>query len=127
MGRSGSQSRQSDQLLLQSSELGPPPPPVLGGVAHSLAREGLGESQFRRGYIQYTVVLFLYTYFVIYSVLGFLSSRSNWLPPMAPPPHPHASVAPPPFGSKCGTHSLAVERTGGANSNEWTATMVLLV
>ncbi len=27
----------------------PPPPPVLGGGAHSLAREGLGESQFRRG------------------------------------------------------------------------------
>jgi hypothetical protein len=26
-----------------------PPPRVLGGVAHSLAREGLGESQFRRG------------------------------------------------------------------------------
>jgi hypothetical protein len=26
-----------------------PPPPVLGGGAHSLAREGLGESQFRRG------------------------------------------------------------------------------
>jgi hypothetical protein len=27
----------------------PPPPPVLGGGAHSLAREGLRESQFRRG------------------------------------------------------------------------------
>jgi hypothetical protein len=27
----------------------PPPPPVLGGGAHSLAREGLGESQIRRG------------------------------------------------------------------------------
>jgi hypothetical protein len=27
----------------------PPPHPVLGGGAHSLAREGLGESQFRRG------------------------------------------------------------------------------
>jgi hypothetical protein len=26
-----------------------PPPPFLGGGAHSLAREGLGESQFRRG------------------------------------------------------------------------------
>jgi hypothetical protein len=26
-----------------------PPPPVLGGGEHSLAREGLGESQFRRG------------------------------------------------------------------------------
>jgi hypothetical protein len=27
----------------------PPLPPVLGGGAHSLAREGLGEPQFRRG------------------------------------------------------------------------------
>jgi hypothetical protein len=27
----------------------PPTPRVLGGVAHSLAREGVGESQFRRG------------------------------------------------------------------------------
>ncbi len=27
----------------------PPPPPVLGGGAHSLAREGLGKSQFRGG------------------------------------------------------------------------------
>jgi hypothetical protein len=26
-----------------------PPSPVLGGGAHSLARKGLGESQFRRG------------------------------------------------------------------------------
>jgi hypothetical protein len=56
----------------------PPPPPiphlqasvpplphmVLGGRAHSLAREGLGESQFQRGDIPYTVVLFIYTYFV---------------------------------------------------------------
>jgi hypothetical protein len=53
-------SRQSDKLFLQSSELGLPqpltrrrvcPPPLLvpGGEAHSLAREGVGESQFRRG------------------------------------------------------------------------------
>jgi hypothetical protein len=42
-----------------------PPPPVLGRGTHSLAREGLGESQFRRGNIQYTVVLFIYMYFVI--------------------------------------------------------------
>jgi hypothetical protein len=34
-----------------------PPPWFWGGGAHSLAREGLGESQFRRGGI-YTVVLF---------------------------------------------------------------------
>ncbi len=37
--------------FLPSSELGLPQPlaPVLGGGAHWLAREGLGESQFRRG------------------------------------------------------------------------------
>jgi hypothetical protein len=40
------------------------PPPPLGseGGAHSLAREGLGESQFRRRDI---VVFFIYRYFVI--------------------------------------------------------------
>ncbi len=53
------QSRQSAKHFLQSSELVLPkpltrgrvcpPPPVLGGGAHSLAREGLPESQFRRG------------------------------------------------------------------------------
>jgi hypothetical protein len=48
-------------LFLRSSEMGlpqpltrrrvclPPPPPGSWGGAHSLAREGLGESQFRRG------------------------------------------------------------------------------
>ncbi len=36
--------------------------PVSGGGEHSLARKGLGESQFRRG--AYTVVLFICTYFV---------------------------------------------------------------
>jgi hypothetical protein len=39
-----------------------PLPPVSGGREHSLARKGLGESQFRRG--AYTVVLFICTYFV---------------------------------------------------------------
>ncbi len=54
------QRRQSAKLFLQSSELGlpqlltrrrvcPPPHPVLGGGAHSTAREGLGESQLRWG------------------------------------------------------------------------------
>jgi hypothetical protein len=53
------QSRQSAKLFLQSSELGLPQPitrrrvcplpSVLGGGAHSLAREVVGESQFRRG------------------------------------------------------------------------------
>ncbi len=37
-------------------------PLFLGGGEHSLARKGLGESQFRRG--AYTVVLFICTYFV---------------------------------------------------------------
>ena len=44
---------QSAKLFLQSSDLGlaptPHPPLVSGGGAHSLAREGVGESQFRRG------------------------------------------------------------------------------
>jgi hypothetical protein len=39
-----------------------PLPLFLGGGEHSLARKGLGESQFRRG--AYTVVLFICTYFV---------------------------------------------------------------
>jgi hypothetical protein len=56
----GAQSRQSAKLFLQSLDLGlphplsrrrvcPPPPFGPGGRAHSLAGEGLGESQFRRG------------------------------------------------------------------------------
>jgi hypothetical protein len=54
--------RQIAKLFLQSSELGlpqphpqasvPPPPFGSGGGAHSLAREGVGESQFQRGGIQ---------------------------------------------------------------------------
>jgi hypothetical protein len=56
-----SQSRQSAKLFLQSLELGlsqpltrtrvcPPPHPLVpGGGAHSLAREGVGETQFQRG------------------------------------------------------------------------------
>jgi hypothetical protein len=38
----------------------PPPPPVLGGGAHSLAREGLGESP-NHDEGTFTVVLFIYT------------------------------------------------------------------
>jgi hypothetical protein len=56
------QSRQSAKLFLKSrnwdspnpspaGECAPSPPPVFGGGEHSLAREGWGESQFRRGYI----------------------------------------------------------------------------
>jgi hypothetical protein len=53
-----SRSIQSTKLFLQSSELGLTPSPagkcslpplVPGGGAHSLAGEGVGESQFRRG------------------------------------------------------------------------------
>ena len=40
----------------------PPSPLFLGGGEHSLARKGVGESQFRRR--AYTVVLFICTYFV---------------------------------------------------------------
>jgi hypothetical protein len=67
------QSRQSAKLFLQSSELelqhllsrrrvAPPPHPTLlsGGEGTTVAGEGLGESQFRRGDIQYTVVLYIY-------------------------------------------------------------------
>ncbi len=68
------QSRQIAKLFLQSLELGlpqpltpqasVPPSPVLGRGAHSMAREGLGESQFRRGDI-YCGTLYIYcTYFV---------------------------------------------------------------
>jgi hypothetical protein len=42
-----------------------PPPPVLGGGAHWLAREGLGESQFRRGDIHCGI----YTYFVVCEII----------------------------------------------------------
>jgi hypothetical protein len=38
------------------------PPSIRGGGAHSLAREGLRESQFQWGDILYTVVLCLYMY-----------------------------------------------------------------
>jgi hypothetical protein len=41
----------------------PPPPLVPGGMAHSLAREGVGESQFRRGDI-HCGTLYVYMYFV---------------------------------------------------------------
>ncbi len=54
----GPQSRQSSKLILQSSELGLPQPLTLrrgpplwfrGEDVHSLATEGVGESEFRRG------------------------------------------------------------------------------
>jgi hypothetical protein len=71
-----SQSRQSTKLFIQSSELGlpkpltrrrvcPPPPLVPREGAHSLAREGVGESKFRRGDIHYGTLYCIYMYFVI--------------------------------------------------------------
>jgi hypothetical protein len=44
-----------------------PPPPGSGGGAHSLARDWVGESQFRRGDIN--VVLYKYMYFFVVIVL----------------------------------------------------------
>ncbi len=59
----------------------PPPPCFWGGGEHSLARKGLGESQFRRG--AYTVVLFICTYFVVDSIQTtlklLLPSSKNWM------------------------------------------------
>jgi hypothetical protein len=54
-----------------------PPPPVLGGGAHSLAREGLGESR-NSDEGTYTVVLFICTCFVSL--------------PMPPPQNSHTIV-----------------------------------
>jgi hypothetical protein len=73
-----SQSRQSAKLFLQSSELGlptprtqagvPPPPFGSGEGAHSLAREGVIESQIQRGDIH--LWYSKYTYFV-YEILRY--------------------------------------------------------
>jgi hypothetical protein len=41
------------------------------------------------------------------------------------PPHPQATVAPPPLWFQGGTHYLAGEGAGGANSDERTDTVVL--
>jgi hypothetical protein len=60
-----------------AGECAPPPPQVLGGRVHSMAREGLGESQFRRGVIHCGTVLFMFTYFVV---------SSNTPPPPPVPP-----------------------------------------
>jgi hypothetical protein len=74
---------QSARFFLQSSELGlphspshagecAPPPPLVPGEGHTHFRErGWGEFKFRRGDIQYIVVLYLYMYFV-----GWTSSQS---------------------------------------------------
>ena len=78
INHSGSQIRQSAKLFLQSSGLGPPhslahwlvctPPLVWVGGAHSLAREGVGEYQFRRGDIHCGTlyILYEYLYFVLW-------------------------------------------------------------
>ncbi len=55
------------------------PPPVLGAGAHSLAREGFGESQFRRGDI-HCGTHYIYVYFVIWPRFSIFWTRSckNW-------------------------------------------------
>ncbi len=73
---SWAQSRQSVKLFLQSSELDLPqplarrrvcPPPAGSGGRGTLAGDRrVGESQFRRG--TYTVVLFIYMYFVLIGI-----------------------------------------------------------
>jgi hypothetical protein len=73
--RQNPQSRQNAKLFLQSSELGLPQPltprecapPRSGGGAHSLTREGVGESQFQRGDIL-CGTLFMCMYFVTKSM-----------------------------------------------------------
>jgi hypothetical protein len=77
----------------------PNPPPE----RHSLAREGLGVSQFRREDIQYTLVLFVYTYFVLCPLLT--------LSFPAPPPLylPHSPLPPAPvreYCDLCSVHGL---------------------
>ncbi len=59
------------KLFFQVVGIGNPPPlhpqasgphPFGSGGAHSIEGEGVGESQFRRGDIHYTVVFYIYTY-----------------------------------------------------------------
>ncbi len=79
---SGPQSRQSAKLFLQSSELGLPQPLTRrrvcplpldpGGGAHSLAREGVGESQFLRGDIGTRGTLYKCVYFAFWTFEIFL-------------------------------------------------------
>ncbi len=52
-------------------------------------------------------------------VAGFLSSRPKWLPP----PLTRKGVLPPLWFQGDGTHSLAGEGAGGANSDEGTDTL----
>ncbi len=62
----------------------PPPPLVPGGGAHSLAREGVGESQVRREDI-YCGSLYIYVLFVMVSkgdledILGAVVSAHKWM------------------------------------------------
>jgi hypothetical protein len=55
---------------------------------------------------------------------GFLSSRSNWVPPI---PYPQDGVAPLPLGPRGETLSLAGEKVGGPNSDDGTDTLVLQI
>ncbi len=44
-----------------------------------------------------------------------------------PPPHPQASVSPPPLVPGGGAHSLAIERLESPNSDEGTYTVILFI
>jgi hypothetical protein len=59
----------------------------------------------------------------VYRVPGFLFSRRNWVPP---PPHPLASVAPPPLGPRGGDTLARGRGAGGTYSEEGTDTVVSL-
>jgi hypothetical protein len=59
-----------------------PSPLFLGGGEHSLARKGVGESQFRRR--AYTVVLFICTYFVYHTHPSVPMCTSPLPTPLAP-------------------------------------------
>jgi hypothetical protein len=81
------QSRLCAKLFLQSSELGLPqplshrrvsPPPSLcpGGAVHSLAREGVGVSQFQRGDIHCGTLYTVYMCFVVRPVISLLLANT---------------------------------------------------
>ncbi len=82
------QSRQSAKFFLKSSEWGLPHPQASvpspfwfrGEGAHSRAREGVGESQFRRGDIHCGTLQIYGTYFVVWCLYRYLVHAP-------PPPH----------------------------------------
>ncbi len=109
------------------------PPPGSGGKTHSLAREGMGESQFRRGDIIVVLVSRIYVLrgliptssgtHRVGRVLSFFSSRRNW---DSPTPSPAGECAPPP-GSGGKAHSLTREGVGSPSSDERTGTRIYVL